>query len=340
MDIKERLFKLASVDGVAYVNEASILAADMLSQYCQVEKCDNLSVIGFLKGESDYTLMLDAHIDQIAMVVTNIDDEGFLTVEKAGGIDIRSLPSRRVTVHGKEKITAVFSSTPPHLSEGERIFNSITDIKLDTALGEKAKEIVSVGDIVTFREEPFCLLNGRVAGRSFDNRAGVTCLIEVAARLCDKKLPFNVAFVLSDSEELGLRGVRPASFKVNPDEAIVIDVSFGDSLDSANEGCGCLGKGGMVGISPSLDRSIWISLVRSAKENNIPYQFEVTGASTGTNADMISVSRDGVRTGTLSIPLRNMHSDVEILDVSDLESVCELICSYILSGGVMNDRAY
>ena len=336
MDIKTRLFALSEADSVGNIKTASDLAFQMLSEYCECEKTDTLSVIGYLKGESDYILMLDAHIDQIAMVVTDIDDNGFLTVSNAGGIDIRMLPSRRVTVHGKEKITAVFCSTPPHLSKGDEEFSDIGDIKLDTALGSKAKEIVSLGDYVTFSTKPTELLNYRVCGKSFDDRAGVACLIEVAKRLSTKKLPFNVAFVLSDGEELGLRGARTASFKVNPDEAIAVDVSFGDGIGINEEESGNLGKGAMIGFAPCLDSSISKKLTEIAKNKNIPYQTEIMGRTTGTNADMISVNREGVRTGTLSIPLRNMHTDCEILDLCDLNSVCDLLCEYISEGGVKN----
>ncbi len=337
MNIKETLFALSSADGVGNIREASDLAYDLLKEYCKTEKSDTLTVIGYLKGDSDYTLMLDAHIDQIAMIVTDIDDNGFLTVAKSGGIDIRALPSRRVTVHGKEKVAAVFCATPPHLSSGEKEYTDIADIKLDTALGAKAKEIISIGDYVTFSADPCELLGTRVSGRSFDDRAAVACLIEVAKRLKDKKLPLNVAFVLSDGEELGMRGIRPAAFKVDPNEAIAIDVSFGDGIGISEDECGKLGEGGMIGISPALDRKISQKLIKTAKDNNIPYQTEVMGERTGTNADMIAVSRQGVRTCTLSIPLRNMHTEVETLDIKDLDSVCELLCAYILSGGAMND---
>ena len=334
MNIKERLFALSSVDAVGHITYAKDLAYDMLSNYCECEKTDTLTVIGRLKGESDYTLMLDAHIDQIAFVVTNVDDNGFLTVSNAGGIDLRMLPSRRVTVHGKEEITAVFCSTPPHLSTGDTEFSDIADIKIDTTLASKAKEIVSVGDYVTFNSEPCELLNTSVCGKSFDDRAGVAVLIEVAKRLKDKKLPINVAFVLSDGEELGLRGVRPAAFKVNPDEAIAVDVSFGDGIGITEEESGILGKGAMIGFSPCLDSSISKKLTIVAKEKEIPYQTEVMGRSTGTNADMISVNRGGVRTCTLSVPLRNMHTDCEILNINDLENTVELLCEYILGGGI------
>lgn len=336
MNIKERLFALSAADAVGTVRDAADLSCEMLSEYCETEKTDTLTVIGFLKGESDYTLMLDAHIDQIGMVVTNVDGKGFLTVARSGGIDIRALPSRRVTVHGKEKVTAVFCSTPPHLAKGEVEYTDISNIKLDTALGEKAKDIISVGDYVTFSAEPQELLGNRVSGKAFDDRAAVACLIEVAKRLSGKKLPFNVAFVLSDGEELGLRGTRTAAFKVNPQEAIAVDVSFGDGIGISEEECGKLGQGGMIGISPTLDSRISKKLISLAKEKEIPYQLEAMGGKTGTNADMISVNREGVKTCTLSIPLRNMHTECEVLDLKDLDSVCDLLCEYILAGGVMN----
>lgn len=334
IDFKNKLFALSSADGIGNVTDASNLAFDMLSKYCTCEKTDNLTVIGFLKGESDYTLMLDAHIDQIGMVVTDVDDNGFLTVKNAGGIDIRSLPSRRVTVHGKEKITAVFCSTPPHLVSGEKTYDNITDVKLDTALGKKAKDVVSVGDYVTFANTPKELINDRVCGRSFDDRVAVACLIAVAEFLSSKKLPINVAFVLSDGEELGLRGIRTASFKVNPDEAVAVDVSFGDGIGISSEECSPLGSGAMIGVSPTLESKISKKLVSLCENKNIPYTSEVMGSKTGTNADMISVNREGVKTGLVSIPLRNMHTDVEIADLKDLKAVYDLLCEYVLSGGV------
>ncbi len=335
MDIKELLFTLSECDGVGSLTEASDFCFNILSKYTKAEKHNNLTVIGHLRGESDYTIMLDAHIDQIAMVVTDIDDNGFLTVSNAGGIDIRSLPSRPVTVHGKEKISAVFCSTPPHLANGEAQYNDISKIKIDTLLASKAKEIISVGDYVTFCGKPF-EMGELLCGRSFDDRAAIACLLELAERLSQKTLPCNIAFVLSDGEELGLRGSRTASFKVNPQEAIAIDVSFGDGPDIPKDECGELGKGGMIGISPTLNNELSKKLIKLAKENNIPYQLEIMGETTGTNADMISISREGVKTSTLSIPLRNMHTEVETLNIKDLYSVCDLLEKYILSGGIKN----
>jgi len=333
MDIKNILFSLSGANNAFYVSEASDIAYDILSKYAKTEKKSGLTVIGEIKGESDYTIMLDAHIDEVSFVVTNIDENGFLTVNKAGGIDIRVLAAKTVTIHGKEKVTGVFCSTPPHLASGEVEYDDISKIKIDTMLGKKAKDIISVGDIVTYNTKPFELGN-LVAGKSFDDRAGVVCLLELAERLSNKKLPCNVVFSLCDSEELGCRGSRTATFSVNPDEAIAIDVSFGDGPNISPDECGKVSSGAMVGIAPVLDKKISDKLIKLAKENNIPYQCEVMGERTGTDCDVISTTREGVKTGLLSIPLRNMHTDAEVLDIADIKSVCDILESYILSGGI------
>lgn len=333
MNTKDTLLTLSELCSIGTVREASDKAFEILSEYAECERTNTLTVIGRLKGESDYTLMLDAHIDEVGFIVTDVDDSGFLTVSKCGGIDLRTLPARVVTVHGKEKVTAVFCSTPPHLCEKEQEYKDISAIKLDTMLGEKAKDIISIGDYVSYCVTPQKLLGDRVTGKSLDNRAGVVCLLELAKRLKDKALPFNVVFVLSDSEELGLRGAKTAAFKVSADEAIVIDVSFGDGPDISPDECGKLGQGAMIGVSPYLDSGISKKLINTAKQNNLKYQTEVMGSATSTNADVISVTKSGVKTGLVSIPLRNMHTDIEVVDMADIYSVCDLLEAYILNGG-------
>ncbi|MBR6533127.1 MAG: M20/M25/M40 family metallo-hydrolase [Clostridia bacterium] len=335
MEIKELLYTLSELDSIGSITEASDKAYEILSKYADTKKYDTLNVIGKIKGKTDYTIMLDAHIDQIGFVVTDVDENGFLSVATVGGVDLRALPSKAVTVHGKEKITAVFCSTPPHLAKGDIEYDDITKIKLDTALGEKAKDIVSVGDYVTFSDKCFDLQGHKVCGRSFDDRAGVVCLLEVARRLSGKELPVNVVFALSSGEEVGLRGTTTAAFTINPQEAIAVDVDFGDSPDVSTNDSSPLGNGGIIGISPVLDKNLSQKLIDTAKENNIPYSVAVLGGRTSTDADMISISRDGVKTSTLSIPLRNMHSSVEILDLSDIYAVCDLLEKYILKGGVL-----
>ena len=222
------------------------------------------------------------------------------------------------------------------MASGETEYDDISKIKLDTMLGSKASETVSLGDYVTFQAKP-CLLSGdAVTGRSFDDRAGVACLLKIAEELSGAELPVNVAFLLSDGEELGMRGAVTAAFNAEPNEAVAVDVSFGNGIGISPEECGKLGAGAMIGFAPTLDSGISARLVLLAENNGIKYQTEVMGGRTGTNADVISVSRSGVKTCTVSVPLRNMHTEAEVLRISDLNSVCDLLIKYILSGGVFN----
>lgn len=333
-DIKNLLFSLCDSYCIGSINDAAVLAETELSKYCKTTR-ENNTVIGEIKGESDYKIMLDAHIDEVGFIVTNIDDEGFLTVAKCGGIDLRTLPARTVTIHGRERVNGVFCSTPPHLSSGDISFEDIADFKIDTLLGERAKDIISLGDYVTFDTAPQNLLSDRVCAKSLDDRAGVVCLIELAKRLSGKKLPVSVVFCISDMEELGTRGAKTASFKADPDEGVAIDVSFASAPDVSKDEAGELSKGAMIGIAPVLSREMSRKFINIAEENGILYQTEVMSRATGTNADVISVNKSGVKTGLLSIPLRNMHTDSEIIDMSDIISVCDILEKYILSKGVL-----
>ena len=332
MNIKETLFELSNAVSIGNITDASEKAREILSNYAKTRQ-NGVEVIGEIKGESDYTLMLEAHIDEVGFVVTDVDASGFLTVKNCGGVDLRMLPARTVIIHGKQDVTGVFCATPPHLG-GPKEYDDIAALKIDTLLGEKAKEIISVGNFVTFNAKAVELQNGRITGKSLDNRAGVVCLLELAKRLAGKALPYNVVFAFTDAEELGNRGAKTTTFDVSPDEAIVLDVSFADAPDVSSSDCGKLGGGAMIGMSPVLDKSISKKLVSIAKENNLSYQTEVMGSRTGTNGDVVSVTKSGVKTGLISIPLRNMHTDCEIIDIKDIENVCDLLEKYILGGRV------
>lgn len=331
MNIKTTLTELSNAVSLGDITEASDIAFNILSKYAVADK-NGVNVVGKIAGERDYTIMLEAHIDEVGFVVTDIDDSGFLTVKNCGGIDLRMLPSKTVTIHAKEKVTGVFCATPPHLG-GPKEYDDISVLKIDTLLDKKAKDVISIGDFATFNTKATALQGDRITGKSLDNRAGVVCILELAKRLCDKKLPCNIVFALTDAEELGNRGAITTAFNVSPDEAIVLDVSFADAPDVSSDDCGCLGKGAMIGMSPVLDKTISKKLVSLATESNLPYQTEVMGSRTGTNGDVISVSKCGVKTGLVSIPLRNMHTDVEIIDINDLQNVCDLLEKYVLNGG-------
>lgn len=332
MNIKETLFKISNAVSIGNRTQASDIAFDILSKYTEASQ-NGINVVGKINADSDYTVMLEAHIDEVGFVVTDVDNDGFLSVKNCGGIDLRMLPARAVTIHGKEQITGVFCATPPHLASGNTEYDDISSLKIDTLLGKNAKNLISVGDFVSFSIKATELQNGRITGKSLDNRAGVVCLLALAERLQNKKLPFNVVFAFTDAEELGNRGAKTAAFDISPDEAIVLDVSFADAPDVSSRDSGTLGGGAMIGVSPILDKEISKKLIDVAKQTGLAYQTEVMGGRTGTNGDVISISKNGVKTGLVSIPLRNMHTDVEIIDVKDIENVCDLLENYIIKGG-------
>ena len=326
--IKQILKDLTEADGLGGLTGALDVAENYLSQYASVRR-SGLSLIGEIRGNSDYTVMLDAHIDQIGMMVTSVKD-GFVRVAAAGGIDRRMLAGMKVTIHSREAVRGVFCSIPPHLGKSENV-PKLDEMYIDTGLGSKAEEIISVGDRVTF-EQTFCELAGeRVTTKSLDDRAGCAVLLRCAELLQGKQLPCNVVFLLSDLEELGGRGAAVESYSIYPDEAVAVDVSFGTALDVPPHESGTLGKGAMLGISPVLSKKVTDGLKAAAQESGALLQFEVMGGRTATNADKITYARGGVPTGLLSIPLRNMHTPVEVVDIRDIESAAAILAEYVIT---------
>lgn len=336
MDIKKLLFSLSEAVTLGNIRAAADIAKGELSKYAEVDNFGTVGVIARINKGADRTLLLDAHIDEVGFTVTSVFDDGFLKVSNVGGIDTRILPATKVKVHTKKELSAIFTSVPPHLVKEEASAVCLDDILLDTGLGEKARDQISVGDFVSYDTHPVSLSGERLCGKSLDDRAGVACLIELASRIYDKDIPYNIIILLSEQEELGTRGAVTGAFATECDEAIAIDVSFGSAPNIPPEKCGMLGKGAMIGISPILNKKMTDRLTDLAKEKNILCQSEVMGGKTGTDADVISVSKCGVPCALLSIPLRNMHTPFEVVDLLDIYSVCDLLEAYIVTGGAFN----
>lgn len=333
MNIKDTLFELSETSGASgNENPVSEKALNMLKNYCPDAEIKNGNVTGnfgvFREGLP--LLVLDAHIDQIGMIVTYITDDGFIKVGNLGGIDRRLLPAQPVIVHGKRDIKGVICSVPPHLTANGSEVLSFDDTAIDTGMTKaELDEIVSLGDTVTFDVKCRELLNNRVTGGALDDRSGMVSILYALELLKDKKTAYNVTVIFSAQEELGERGAKIGAFEINPDIALAVDVSFAYAHGEDEQKCGYLGKGAMIGISPSLSREISDGLINTAKENNIPYQIEVMNGLTSTNADRYSVNREGAKACTVSIPLRNMHTPVEVVDLKDIELTGELIAGFI-----------
>ena len=332
MDIKYIIKELSNSVCIGHIDDALKIAEGMLPKTCEIKRLYGNSIAAFIKGKSEYTIAVEAHIDEIGFVVTDVDG-GFLKVAAAGGFDLRTLPSHRVTVHGKEKLDAIFTSVPPHLSKDDTEIEELSQLSVDTGVAD-AKEFISVGDFVTYSAKCEDLQGDRITGKSLDDRAGVAALIYLANML--KEPPVNVIIMICNAEELGTRGAKTAAFECDFDEAIAIDVSFAAYPGVKPEQCGKLAQGPMIGQSPILSRKVVNALVEAAEKDAVPYQLETMGGNTSTDADVITVTKHGVPTGLVSIPLRNMHTDTEVIDVSDVSAVAKLLYSYILAGGIKN----
>lgn len=332
--LKTTLLALCSAVGISGAEDAAAQQAQQLLQpWCTDVTVDHMgNVIAFL-GDStaQRQIMLDAHLDQIGMIVTQIDKDGFLRIAPCGGMDRRVLPGAVVTVHGSQTLSGIVCCLPPHLVEDDgNTVEAVDKMAIDLGLsGEVARQLVQPGDRITVNGVARSLLGSRMCGAGMDDRSGCAALIACARLLHDKPLQCGVTILLSTREETGGQGAKTGTFRIFPTEAVAVDVTFADQPDVPAHQCGKLGAGPMIGVAPILDREIGNKLLHIAKDEEIPHQTEVMSGTTGTNADPISITQTGVRTGLISIPLRYMHTPVETVDLQDIANTAKLLASYI-----------
>lgn len=336
--IKKDLKVLCTAEGVGGQNAIVDTAVALLRPYMdevEVDTMGNVLGIRHADHEDAPTLMLEAHLDEIGFLVTHIDDNGFVYTAPAGGIDKRVITAQPVIVYGDQPYYGVFCSTPPHLSKDGEL-PDISQCGIDIGLsGEEAKKCIPVGSRVSYAPNFTELNENVVSSKALDDRAGMAAILHCLRKIGEGKHGANIAVAFCVQEELGCRGVTPAVRRLQPTSAIVTDVSFALTPDADPRKCGKLGKGVMIGISPIL--SGYDNLVELAKEKEIPYQYEVMGGATGTDADRVTVSLMGVPTMLLSIPQRYMHSPVEVVDVRDVAATGDLMAAYIEQ---FDDRRY
>lgn len=323
----ELLEKLTSPAGVAGEEQSSFEdLKGLFSTYGKVSVDGTGSIIIERDGKGKH-ILLDAHIDTIGFVVTGITDDGFVRMTKVGGVDMRTVEGAEVIICGKQDVFGVVCTTPPHLSNGENKVSTDGTCVVDIGMSkENAEKAVAVGDKVRFKYSFSRLQNGRVSVPYIDDRGGIAVLLKALEYVdTDKK----ITVVCSAQEETGGSGAKCASFNIDADLALSVDVSFADTPDSKSSECGKMNGGAMIGFSPILSREFSNLLVELAKENNIPYQKEVMNGRTGTNADHITVSKGGIPSALVSLPQRYMHTPVETVDIRDIESCAKLIARFI-----------
>ncbi|MBE6648051.1 MAG: M42 family metallopeptidase [Ruminococcaceae bacterium] len=328
MELFERAKKFTEAPGVSGFEE---MAFDTVKELCEdffteIKTTSTGSVIAYRPcGKPNAKkLLLDAHLDEIGMVVTKICDGGFLKVTNCGGIDTRVLSAGEVYIYGKKTITGVICSKPPHLTTDEDRKKKILlkDMAIDTGYTkEELEEIVSVGTPVGFKVKTERLGKDFATGKSFDDRICGTVILRAIELLKDKELNVDIYALFSGGEETNYVGSRPGAFIVDPDYAVVIDV------------CNCaipetpkfrqtnfINKGGVISYSSTTSRKLTQKLIDTAKENGIPHQVIAEAGYTGTNATMIQIARAGIPTVLISIPLKNMHTPAEIGSLKDVEN--------------------
>lgn len=333
MDLKNVLSQLVSKNGISGDEfKASETACGILNDYLDsyVDSFGNVFGVSRNIDENKKTVLLDAHIDEIGMIVTYITDEGFLKVSNCGGLDNRLLLAQEVDVLCRDKtIKGLICSTPPHLETDNTKVPDIEDIFIDIGMTKESTEkIVSLGDRVVINNNLADLQNGFITSHALDDRSGVAAILYALELLKGKNTKYNICVLFSSQEETGERGAKIGAFKLKPDLAIAVDVSFALTPGEKPESCGESQKGPMIGIAPSLSREMSEILIETAKSADIPYQIEVMNGKTGTNADEISVSHSGVKTCTVSIPLKYMHTPVETISVSDVENTAKLLAKF------------
>jgi len=335
--MEELLRKLCAAPGPPGLESpAARVAAEYLSRYCAASPAgdavtvDRLgNVIGERPGAGPH-ILLDAHLDQIGMAVTGYEDGGFLRVARCGSMDLRVLAAQEVTIHGREEIYGVIPATAPHLSKGDSKAPDWPELCIDTGLAKAELEaLVPLGSRMTLRAPGAKLLGNRFCSPALDNRCGVAAVLRCLELLAGEEC-CRLTVLFSSQEETGGSGAKTAGFTCAADGAIVIDVSFARAPGvPGHDAQGKLGGGAMIGWSPVLDYAMSEELLRLAKEQGIAHQAEVMGGRTSTNADGIQAAGRGIPCALVSIPLRNMHTAVEVVDMNDIEAAARLLAAYV-----------
>ena len=299
------------------------------------------SVIVALNPEGSPRVMLAGHCDQIGMMAKYIDDNGYIFFAQIGGIDPSVLPGSRVVVHSKHgPIDGVIGRKPIHVLKPEER-GAKTELRemwvdIGTKNKKETEQVVTVGDPITFRLEMVHLGGDLVTSPAFDNKCGTYVVMEALRRCSIKKLRCALFAVSTVQEEVGLRGARTSCFGIDPKVGIAVDVTHATDypdIDKRVNGEIKIGAGPTIATGPNINPRLEARMVKAAKAKRIPHQIEATPSGTPTDANAIQLTRAGVATALISIPNRYMHTQVEIVSLSDLEAAVKLITETVAAIG-------
>ena len=290
-----------------------------------------------INTEAKRKIMLCGHIDEIGYMLKYIDDKGFIYFSLIGGIDPQIIPGRQVLIKGRRgRVLGIIGRKPVHLMSNEDLGKKIKIEDLWIDIGAKSKKealnLVSIGDVAVPFAEFANLENSNITGRGFDDKAGAFVTARVLEDLAKAKLNCSVWGVATVQEEIGLRGARTSAYGISPDIGIAVDVTFASDypgIDKRKTGEIFIGKGPVIAKGPNIHPKVFAGLVEAAEKNKIPFQVEAIPRATGTDANVIQLTKSGVAAGLVSIPLRYMHTPVEIVNTKDLDNTILLIEAFI-----------
>lgn len=315
---------------------------EYLKPYIDTQYVDNYgTAVGIINPDAEYRVVIEAHADEISWFVNYITSDGLIYVIRNGGSDHQIAPSKRVNIYTEKGVVkAVFGWPAIHTRGGEKEeAPTLKNISLDcgcTSKEEVEKLGVHVGCVITYEDE-FMVLNDRYyVGRALDNRIGGFMIAEVARLLKENqvKLPFGLYIVNAVQEEIGLEGAAMIAEYIEPDVAIITDVTHDTQTPMINkitQGDLACGRGPVVSYAPAVQRNVNKLLVETAEKNNIPFQRQASSRSTGTDTDAFAYSNAGVPSALISLPLRYMHTTVEMVHKEDVDNVISLIYQTLLN---------
>ena len=282
-------------------------------------------------------LAVVGHIDEIGLVITHLDEKGFLYFAPIGGWDSQVLVGQRVLVQGVNgPVPGVVGRKPIHLLDEEqrKKVPELKEMHIDIGARDEseARARVRVGDPVVIAGDPVGLADGRLVSRSLDNRIGAYVAVEALRRVHERgELAGGMAAVAAVQEEITSSGALTTAFSLDPDLALAVDVTHATDAPGVEEkehGRHPLGSGPVVGRGATLSPRIFELLFQTAERLGVPHTVEASGRGTRTDADAIQIARRGIPTGLISIPLRYMHSPVEMVDLADVEAAVELVAGF------------
>lgn len=334
LNVEELLRRLTEAVGISgYETEVRSLVMERFSAFAEEVRVDQMgNVIALKRGsgpEPRRRIMLAAHLDEIGLIVTRIKD-GFIQFSTVGGFDRRVLLGQMVTVHGRRALTGIIGSRPPHVLTAEErdAVVPLDQLYIDVGVAEVEKW-VRVGDLISLRQ-PFVRLKGEMAaGKAMDDRAGVASLVVCLEALAGLKHRWDVYAVATAQEEMGIKGAMTSTYGIAPDLGIAVDVGFGHQQGVPEHRSVPMDKGPALAIGPNVHPRMFEKLVEVAKAHEIPYVTEALPGPTGTDAWAIQVTREGVPTCLLSIPIRYMHTTVETVSMKDVSRAGRLMAAFV-----------